>query len=253
MRNIKLITLFTIFMASLGCETDEQTNANDENAITCIPSNLQASVIAYYPFTNGSIDDFSGNNQNLINTTSASTTSDRNANENCAFEFNFLSGTNAYLSTANTASLDAITDFSISLWYQPLQNRDAGSYERLIGRDFDFEKWNLGLYDCRKAVFVWTGNVWDDHQYFGCGESDLNNEWHQLVATYDNSTHTMRLYRNGVLQETSDVVYNATASHVGDLIIGNEYTGKIDDIIIFDVSLNQSEVNALYNMEPCCN
>jgi len=253
MKKIKFIILSTIFITSLGCDTDEQTTTDNENSMNCIPTNLQSSVIAYYPFTDGSIDDFSGNNQNLTNTTSASSTSDRNANENCAFEFDFLSGTNEYLSTTNTTSLDVLTDFSISLWYQPLQSRDSGFYELLISRGLDFQQWNLGLHDCRKAVFGWTGNVWDNEQYFGCGVSDVSNDWHQLVATYDNSTNTMTLYRNGILQETSNIVYNSTASHIGDLIIGNEYTGKIDDIIIFNTSLNQSEVDSLYNMDSCCN
>jgi len=44
--------------------------------MSCIPVSLQNSVVAYYPFSNGSINDFSGNNQHLINMTTASATSD---------------------------------------------------------------------------------------------------------------------------------------------------------------------------------
>lgn len=254
-KTIKLILLSTIFIISLGCESDEQSTQDEQsivNSMDCIPTNLQTFVAVYYPFTDGSINDFSGNNQDLINTTNASSSSDRNGNENCSFEFDFLSGTNEFLSTSNNASLDILTDFSISLWYQPLQERDNGEYELLIGRGLDFRQWNLGLYDCRKAVFGWTSSVWDNDPNFECGISDFNNDWHHLVATYDNQTNTMVLYRNGVLQSMSNTIYNQNASQIEELIIGNEYTGKIDDIIIFNKSLSQSEINSLFNMDSCC-
>ena len=251
MKKIKLIFLSVIFIISSACDSDDDTVSN-ENALDCIPLILQSSVVAYYPFSNSSIDDFSGNNQHLTNSTTASSTTDRNANDNCAFEFDFLSGTNEFLSTSNNPTLDVLTDFSISLWYQPLQERDVGYYELLIGRGLDFQQWNLGLYDCRKAVFGWTSSVWDNDPNFDCIVASENNDWHHIVATFENSTNVMKLYRNGNLQETSDTIYHPNASHIEDLIIGNEFTGKIDDIIIFDISLTQSEVIELLNMESCC-
>ncbi|WP_243471358.1 LamG domain-containing protein [Winogradskyella sp. MH6] len=248
-------TLITLILINLlfSCSNDESAN-NDELNIQlteCIPINLQNSVVAYYPFTNGSINDFSGNSQNLVNN-NASSTSDRNGNENCAFEFDFLSGTNENLYTSNTSSLDVLTDFSISLWYQPLQERDAGDYELLIGRGIDFQQWNLGLYDCRKAVFGCISYVWDNDTNFDCGVSDINNEWHHLVATYNYSTSSLALYRNGVLQETINAPNNSNSIQIADLIIGNEYTGKIDDIAIFNISLNQLQVTEMFEMETCC-
>lgn len=250
MRKIKIILLTILCVTILGCNSDDQ-NRENENIIDCIPVNLRNSVVAYYPFSNGSINDFSGNNQNLVNF-GASSTSDRNGNENCAFDFNYLSGTNEYLSTSNTSSLDTLTDFSISLWYQPLQSRDPEDYELLMGRGLDFQQWNLGLYDCRRAVFVCTSSVWDNGEDFDCGISDFNNDWHHLVATYNYSTSSVSLYRNGVLQETNNTPNNSNSVQIADLIVGNEYTGKIDDIIILNKSLNQSEVDSLFNMEVCC-
>ncbi|WP_179340050.1 LamG domain-containing protein [Winogradskyella ludwigii] len=243
--------MITLFATILGCDSDEQSNEN-ENLMSCIPNNLQNSVVAYFPFSNGSINDFSGNNQNLINTTTASSTSDRNLNENCAFEFDFLSGTNEYLSTANTNSLDLLTDFSISIWYQPLQERDPGNYELLIGRGELFEQWDLGLYDCRKAMFNITNQVWDNDSNFDCGFSDLNNDWHHLVATFDSISNTMKLYRNGMLQESLGLASNSSIIQINDLIIGKGYTGKVDDIIIFNFSLEQSDIDSLFAMDVCC-
>lgn len=248
MKNLKIVFPFALLILFTACRKCDDI----EKEIPCVPSSLINNVIAFYPFTNSSIDDFSGNNNHLTNSTTASSTTDRNRNDNCAFEFDFLSGTNEFLSTSNTADLDNLINFSISLWYQPLEQRNSGFYELLIGRGLDFEQWNLGLYDCRKASFSWTSSVWDNDPNFDCGTSDLNNDWHHIVATFDDSTKVMKLYRNGILQETSDVIYNQNANHIEDLFIGNEFTGKIDDIIIFDISLNQTNVDALLNTKSCC-
>lgn len=251
MKKITRLSLLFVFALSIGCESNLDTTNGNENAMDCIPSNLQTSVVAYYPFTNASLNDFSGNNQHLVNSTTASPTSDRSSNENNAFQFDFLSGTNEYLSTSNTSSLDMLDSFSISLWYQPLQNRNAGAYELLIGREENALQWSLGLYDCRKSTFDWTGSVWDNDQNFGCGVSDVNNDWHHLTVTYNSVTDTMSLYRNGILQESSNTVHNPSVGQIGDLIIGNRYTGKIDDIIIFKTTLDQQDINDLFSMSSC--
>jgi len=54
--------------------------------IPCVPQNLQASVIAFYPFTNGNTNDFSGKNHHLSNTHGVVAAADRTGNPNCAFE-----------------------------------------------------------------------------------------------------------------------------------------------------------------------
>jgi len=258
MRNQKLITLLILLTLFFSCNSDNQNEENEES--NCIPLDLQNSVIAFYPFSNGSLNDFSGNNQNLLNTTLANSTSDRNGNENCAFEFDFLSGENEFLSTSNTSTLDNLTDFSISIWYQALELRDGGDYELLIGRDETVynnpESWSLGLFDCRQSIFLWTSSVWDISHNYGCGTPPNDNDWndwYHLVATFDSTTNTMKLYRNSVIQETSDTVYFPDANHIGDLLIGNYFTGKIDDVIILNKSLNQTEVNSLFNKGSCCN
>ncbi len=258
MRKQKLITLLILFTLFFSCNSDNQNEENEES--NCIPLDLQNSVIAFYPFSNGSLNDFSGNNLNLLNSTSASTTSDRNGSGNCAFEFDFLSGTNEFLSTSNTSTLDNLTDFSISLWYQALGLRDGGDYELLIGRNENtnnnLKSWSLGLYDCRQAVFSWSSFVWDNPHNYGCGTPPIDNhwnDWYHLTATFDSATNTMKLYRNSVIQETSDTVYYPDSSHIGDLLIGNYFTGKIDDVIILNKSLNQTEVNSLFYMDSCCN
>ncbi len=78
------------------------------------------------------------------------------------------------------------------------------------------------------------------------------NEWHHIVGTYDGST--MRLYYDGQPVGTQSV--GQAFAQTGDRIwIGGQPTdalqrpwiGRIDEVMIFDKPLSDSEVLALYN------
>lgn len=99
-------------------------------SIPCIPSSSQTDVVAFYTFSNGSLNDDSGNNQTLTNTTSAAPAADRFGNPNCAFEFDNLPTSSEFLVRSNASFLTTLTDFSVSLWYQPLDpTRPIGMME----------------------------------------------------------------------------------------------------------------------------
>jgi hypothetical protein len=42
------------------------------------------------------------------------------------------------------------------------------------------------------------------------------------------------------------------AQDIGDMFIGTAYTGRIDDILIYNRELSALEVTELFNLEPCC-
>jgi hypothetical protein len=227
-----------------------------------IPSSLSKHVLAFYPFTNGSIDDFSGNNHHLSNSSSAHATSDRANNPSCAFEFENLTNSAELLTTSNTSFLDNLSEFTVSLWYEPLETSLITRYEGLIERDTignrlnPTAQWSIALYDCRKALFGRTSAVWDNHLFhLNCTKEyiERTNKWHHLVATYNSDGIEMTLYRNGVLQDQTLGDWEDNKSYdQGDLFIGKGYTGKIDDILIFDKSLNQTQIDSLFKMTPCC-
>jgi Concanavalin A-like lectin/glucanases superfamily len=234
-------------------------------AASCLPANLNNGVIAFYPFSNGSLNDVL-NNHNLSNTTTAKPSSDRSGNSNCAFEFkNFPSGLE-FLTHQNPIFLNNLTLFSLSLWYQPLDtNRLGGSYEGLISRDTStqsgdkYGQWSVGLYDCRRAVFgINCGVLWDNFNLQqstnDCSDRFFyTNKWHHLVVTYNNDSLT--LFRNGV---PSTRVYRDSSScrsisqDIGNLFIGKGFTGRIDDIAIFNRVLTATEVSQLQNLPACC-
>jgi hypothetical protein len=172
-----------------------------------------------------------------------------------------------FLTTINTTFLNGLNEFSISLWYLSKDSsRSSGDFESLINRDLGsscpnrYGQWSVGLYDCKKAVFGRTNSVWDMNiTNFDCQQEIIarTDTWNHIVATFKQSGVEMKIYRNGSLQESS--VGNAncgsgTPSYqdIGDLFIGKDYTGKIDDVIIFNKTLSQQEVSSLFSMEACC-
>jgi hypothetical protein len=228
----------------------------------CLPTNLQKGVIAFYPFSNGSLIDYSGNSYNLTNLTTATSGIDRDGNPSCAF--NFIAANGEYLKYSNPSFLDNFQNlpFSISLWYKPL-SLSNGAFEVLIGRDTTLHcsntsgQWSVSLYDCRKAVFgINQYSLWDDYSnQLGCDQTiaDLSNVWQYLVVTCNGID--LKLYRNGILTSKiplSDCSTNIPSINAGDLFLGKDYTGLLDDVLIYDHILSQSEINQLYALPACC-
>jgi hypothetical protein len=251
------LLILVLFISSCNNSDD----VAEAQVIDCIPIALQNGIIAFYPFNNGSINDFSGNGYNLTNTTTASSGTDRDGNLDCAF--NFTAGNNEFLEYPNPTFLDGFQNspFSISLWYNPTGT--DWSFEVPMARNYASDcqgyigQWGIILFDCRRAVFEVNQNyIWSDYYNTdGCMETtvDLSNTWQHLTVTYDGTTD-LKLYRNGV--STTDIISGAPNScgmpALGDLFLGKDFNGLLDDIIIYDHVLSQSEVTTLYNLTACC-
>lgn len=255
--------LIGLFLFVTSCQKN-----NSSPTSNCIPGDLAINVIAFYPFSNGSTNDMSGNNHHLVNSTTAKATIDRDGNLKCAYEFVNNPISSEFLTTSNPSFLDNLPEFSVSLWYEPLDTtRNDALYECLVNRDVPNPycadrrgQWSIGLYDCRKAVFGRTNSVWDHNiTNFDChGEIIVRtNSWSHLVVTFKQSGIEMKIYRNGILQNTSTgdgacQPISPAVQDIGDLFFGKTYTGKLDDVIIFNKVLTDQEVTTLFNMKTCC-
>ena len=97
-----------------------------------------------------------------------------------------------------------------------------------------------------------TTDIYSD-PLFADGHSPLNH-WYHIVATYDNSTETFKIYINGK-ERTSETVpgFGAVATNTRNLFLGSYrantywYDGKMDDLAIWNRELTSSEVEVLYN------
>ena len=220
--------------------------------IACLPTNLQDNVIAFYPFSSGSLNDISGNGYHLTNPTSAAPGADRGGNATCAFSFVQANGD--FLKYVNPAFLNDFqtVPFSISLWYKPVGIDN--NYKLLIGRDIGFHcpdthgQWSVGLYDLGSAVFgINLYNLWQD-------AAGVNNVWKHLVVTCTGTN--LKLYINGVLTTSTPGTGCGTpvpTINAGDLFLGKDFTGSLDDVIIYKKILSPSEITQLYNLAACCN
>ena len=247
------LTIFVSILLLFGCNnSDEQPNILLQD---CLTTNLQNGVVAFYPFNNGSINDESGNNNHLSNTTTANATVDRNGNLNCAFQFN--SSNNEFLTFINPIFLNDLQNgsFSISLWYLS-EIQGAG----LLSRGNDLGncaggrgEWNLSLWDNNWISFHING-----YRIIGITPNPAVlqlNEWHHLVVTSDNND--LKVYQDGVLIADSESVSCGSGPtpslNVGDLFIGESLSGKLDEIILYNRLLTQNDITELYNLSPCCN
>lgn len=246
--NLKINTVYNgkIIAKDISDNLTEKQFSFTTLSIPCIPNVLQSNLIAFYPFSEGNILDIAYSND--LTNIDAEQTTDRGSNDNCAYLFDSFDD---YLTTTNTAFLNNLSEFSISLWF------NASTQGFLIHRDEGFHcpdtngQWSLIMYDLGKPVFGHLNSVWDSTWDY---TSDFNT-WHHLVATYNVTNNTLSIYRNGVLGETDTGIANCgttpTVEDIGDLIIG-KFKGKLDDIAIFNTELSQSEISLLYNSEPCC-
>lgn len=257
---IRILVLFLI-IGSISCGDDETEFQSD-----CLPLNLQNGVIAFYAFSGGGLDDESSNSNNISNLTTANPTTDRNGNQYCAFHFDNSQTTKEFLTTSNSNFLNNLDEFSAAIWYEPLDTtRSGGSFEILLGRGEEARcpnrrgEWSIGLYDCRRAVFGHNNSVWANTITGfsnGCqGEVvALTDKWHHVVVTKHNDEY--KIYFNGNLDESETGNANCTNLHIaedtGDLFIGKNFTGRVDDILIYNRELAHSEIMELYKLEPCC-
>jgi hypothetical protein len=178
----------------------------------------------------------------------ATLTTDRFGNANSAYSFDGISN---YISTADIDLHDTAT---ISIWVYPIgtiaalvdKNMDANSNS---GYAFIYNNSNTyGLY----AHVGWSGNA--NNNIFPSNNNLLLNQWHHCALTLNNGT--AKIYVDGLLVYTQTGVNPTTQNN--DLLLfgksvwgGNLFSGKLDDIRIYNRPLNSSEVTTLYNENIC--
>ena len=199
--------------------------------------NLEQGLVAYYPFTNGSVDDFSNNGNNATNN-GATTTFDRFGNYNSAYNFD---GSDDYI---NTNIIDIFTNkISMALWFKTSGTHyPSGLLTSRIG------------YSNFSGLSAYAGPIAFHVKYSGAlitnnGVNYLDNGWHFCVGTYDGSM--MKIYMDGVY-----ICSNPKTGDVDDLanyLIGfdesnnnRHFNGDIDDIRIYNRALSELEIQSLY-------
>jgi hypothetical protein len=77
--------------------------------------------------------------------------------------------------------------------------------------------------------------------------------WYHVVGVYDNSGDESRLYINSVEENQSAISVSGIATNTSDVYLGSNstpaqyFSGKLDDIGIFNYAISQATIDDLYN------
>ena len=174
-----------------------------------------------------------------------------------AFSFNGSS----YITLANESNFDfERTDpFSIAFWV----NMGNNTNKMLMCKGDD--PYSAGT---TSGISIWTQADWLDVNINASSSQFIrvrtaiasieDSTWHHVTVAYDGSSAAsgLTIYYDGVSQSLSTVSDTLTSSSIlnnypfliGDSGAGSrDWTGKLDDLRIYDRELTQGEVNIIYN------
>jgi N-acetylneuraminic acid mutarotase len=225
-----------------------------QNIPTYLPTN---GLVGWWPF-NGNANDESGNgNHGTVN--GATLTSDRNGVQGKAYSFDGI--VNNFIEIPSSSSINATnSNFSWSFWIK------SNSISTQIGYNKNYgviSKTQTGTTCNGATIFEVNGFLGSQNLLcnpnvlnYGCGTntSTFDNNWHHIVLTLK-AGHTSMFYIDGKAQtsNSSIVASNYSISINSPIRIGRptdsywkSYNGLVDDIAIYNRSLTQQEITALY-------
>jgi hypothetical protein len=236
-----------------------------------LPASLLPGLIAYYPFTGGSLADYSGNGLNLTNPTLVPIPApDRAGYPNCAYQF--YGGSADYLTGPMPLGIlpSAAAPWSVALWYKP-RAVPVGAYQLLFGRSTPTPTLNcpdgmgelsVGLYDCLKPVMRTDQySCWDfsvSAVLPNCNDQVnqyVANGWQHLAAVYDPTmppANRYTLYRNGIVVNYVSGPCGSTYNDMGNLFLGLGYAGLLDDVLFYSTSLTTTQVYQIMMLGSTC-
>lgn len=153
------------------------------------------------------------------------------------------------LDSSNFATIDSNDTITVSAWiYQTAQT----NYDRILNTGWaNNGAWLLGINTSYKPNFVIKTN---DIQYTASDADTISTDsWHHLVGVYDGSY--VRLYVDGIAQTPAvcnncDLDNGSSNIRISDSGTTEGFTGKIDEVRIYNRALSPKEVRDLYNWAP---
>lgn len=246
----------------IGSSTVSVTNISGTVSVNALVTvgpapldSLKMGVVAYYPFT-GNAADSSGNHFNGV-VNGATLTTNRFGVTNSAYHFNGYS--NISVNDAPGLRLQA-TDFTINTWVK------LDVYNNSLSSAILDKRSTNGSLQCWYMGINGTTNVTPaGYTYYGPGggypritgnDSVKLNTWTMITTVYNVSTHTAKLYVNGVfsIQSPANIAspdgLSDAKMYIGsdnpDIMTSYYMQGSIDDIRIYNRMLSDHEISKLY-------
>ncbi len=219
---------------------------------TTIPTN---GLVAWYPFTGNTLDS-SGNNNHGTNN-GATLTTDRFGKTNCAYQFNGTNGVSR-IRVPDSKSLTVGSALTISLWvkYNSLANNANVFLQKGTGGGCLSTGYNLS-YDNNFGSMPYIKGLGYGQNNMCAGivdSSNLDNNWHHIVVVY-NPPSGNTIYFDGISKgkgnfsscPSCSILNSTNPLYIGNTGYGIPWDGKIDDIRIYNKSIDSTGVQALYH------
>ena len=257
-------THFTSCIKSLSDTVSVHDTITITDTVTDTLCHFNEGLVAFYPFTNGSLADESGNGNDIVSN-SAVVTSDRNGVSNNAYLFD---GSTSFMRVANSTSLSPTHAISIVAVVKPNDfYRGTCHHNEILSKGSPDPV--QGFYtmritdpfghcydpaDTTKEFFIGgygdnipqgaSAGIAGDTSYVHAGN------WYTAVYTYDG--HESKIYVNGILVGIQQKTVPFTPNNQ-DLFIGRHeddaypyfFNGVIDEIRIYDRALCECEVTKI--------
>jgi len=200
------------------------------NEITVLAANND-DLLLYLPFDGNFKDNSSYNHATSSNGTVAYGLNSK-GEANKAMNF----GPTNTITVPEVANFNNLPAYSISLYVKPtndatLQNLVA---KETPGRDFEVQ-YNGAF----STHFAPDGN---SYQYASDPNASPKDKWYHIVSVYNGTT--LKLYKNGI--EAKSVTPSAIPAWTGEkLYVGSNFTGSIDEVMIYKKALTPNEIAVL--------
>jgi hypothetical protein len=224
-----------------------------------LPANLQQGLVAYYPF-NGNANDESGNGNNgTVN--GATLTSDRFGNSSTAYIFD---GIDDYINVLYTNQLHGQTG-TVNAWIkasntfssQKIIFAQSSGRPQLVAASQGIN----GNQSSNSAGIHWKAT---NGQFPNAQSASVvdNGDWIMITAFY--TTDTFKVYINSLLEASVSTAltqdncsqsdfqiggFNTTSSCGNSVGFSQMFSGRIDDIAIYNRALSPAEIQQLYTSQ----
>jgi gliding motility-associated-like protein len=207
-------------------------------------------LVAWYPFCADTTDHSGNTDQLIVNGTGFTTPpvldTDRYGNLNDAYEFNGVSSAMHYNTFFSSSG-----NLGYSCWIKPyLRQSSSIIYNGKVNTNgFGLVMNNGTIGSAGDSVSVQFGGIG-----LQISAPVTLNQWHHIVFT--RNANTYEFYVDTVLIGTfTDVFFPLTSNDVFNVgydmaSASNSFTGRIDDIAVYNTHLSVSDVRALYHFNP---
>jgi len=252
--------------------------ANTTANCPTFPASLTQGLVGYWPFCGSALDESGNNNHGTVN--GATLTTDRFGNAGSAYGFD---GVNDFIQMLD-AGPAGNTNVSLSFWMGTTMTVDPGPNGG-VGNIFGYGANDIAQ-PGRSFIVMVNGNAasgnctqtisFDSYGAVLAKTDSFNGDWNFYTITNDttlgNNVISQKIFKNGLLlantcYSSPGVPANSTNfSNAKPIRLGKFYgdfcqncqvqnplffSGKLDDITLYNRALSQSEIKQLYNQGIC--